>query len=170
MKLILSFVLSFFAITASAAYGPLPQKSLTICGRTYYGADVDSLIHLEGHCDAAGNWATMRLANATTGYLIVGTLNVQCIRAIPTYVGNVTAPLALYGNTDVGMNSGAAPTTPIYIGGLTAGWVGTTITAVTGGSISTNESPISFDIPNGKYPAVQCNLGPATVTYYGVLR
>ena len=156
LGLILCFLFSF-GQSALTAYAP-PTNSLTIAGMqgitAPQGANIMTLIAMQS---ANGGWSTYRDVNATsaTGYTPSGSNKFYVLgcRVVNTS-SSIFVDLELgYGNTDVGWNSGAAPTSPIYQGGMTAG--GNAARNVS--NIVLASAPVQdcttpgYYLPNGKY-------------------
>lgn len=116
--------------------------SLTIGGRVF--TDLDNLVILHGLTTANG-FATCRRGADSAGYQIPTGKKLKIFAA--TFNSRTAAsasPAFGYGNTDVGSNSAAAPTTPVY----NAGDFGQVAAAAAGNVVSYN---YFFEVPAGKY-------------------
>jgi hypothetical protein len=130
---------------------PAGLPTITIGGRVF--TDLNNLIILQGQPGANGH-ATLRTCNGLAGYTPSGSkaFRALAVRAVSSTPGPVGTHLG-YGNTDVGANSASDPAGVVWLGGTatTAGFLGS---EQFGASGSTNETPVDFTVPNGKYPCM----------------
>lgn len=133
---------------------------LTVGGRVF--TDLTSLIILYGEVSTATRYTTLRKQNGAAGYQVTAgkTLTISAMSLLyGGTVTNTTAVALLYGDTDVGINSAAAPTTPKYIGSDVNMFV--FFSALGAGATpsgpSSTLSGIDFGIPAAKYPCMQTN-------------
>jgi hypothetical protein len=168
---ILFLLITLFLAVAQAEYGPLNQKSLCVGNRCWYGTDVDNMIILHGSVDASSRYTTLRRGNDTTGYAATGT-TLKCYgMEVFGASGQVTSGKMLYGDTIV-TNDPTGPTNQIYLAGLSSTiYQGTGLTfnpGAGGGYSQPNVGRFSFyfEVPVGKYPAVQLMNGTGWAIVY----
>ena len=119
--------------------------------------DVKNLIVVRGGCGSGGNlYGTARQLNASAGYQVpVGkTFRVLAVRTLQTTLsqGINTG----YGDTDVGKNSGSAPTNSVWASGDKD-----IIGMINSSQYGEYSWPTNFTIPAGKYPACYVTTGGA---------
>jgi len=149
---------------------PGAKESITVGGRVF--TDLPNLILLQGFANTAGNITTPRAGGATAGYVVPSakTLKIQAVRLVSS-TNTISRAYLLYGDTDVGMDSGSLPTTPIYLAGG-----GISIHSLVAGAANAvglsgpgyNEIACDWRIPTGKYPAVGIS-GGGVVYLFGYL-
>lgn len=112
--LVIIFALLFTQF-AQATY--IPPCRLQVGGYCFSQTEVTNLKILYGRVTTSGRATTLRLANGTAGYQVPGG-NTLRVKVVQTICDVTTCQVGLgYGDTDVGVNSASAPTTPIYVGG-----------------------------------------------------
>lgn len=133
-----------------------PRDLLIVGNRVF--TNLTSLIVLGAQNDG-NDFATFRMmhpTHATAGYQITAGKSFQIIgvKWSVTVVGSGEYISLLYGDTDVGQDAAAAPTTPIYPGGDTR-------IGIVANSYAQDTSPLITDfwwkVPAQKYPAVRFN-------------
>lgn len=145
--------------------------SLTIGGRVF--TDISNLIVLCGGPATAARFSTLRRPNGSAGYQITAgkTFRIEAIVIFSGTAASIATYNLLYGDTDVGLDSAAAPTTPVYCGG------GATVyTAMVGrgtGGASEQFPQVfhpHFDIPATKYACITVDKAASAVFVYGYER
>lgn len=147
--------------------------SLSLGGRKFSEAELKggNMVYLIAADTGTGNYNTFREFNGTAGYVVPGgkTLRILALRlSSNATTGSQYAVKLLYGDTDVGFASAAAPTTPVYMGGSSAANYGIASLITTGGA-SQAEDIANFTVPTGKYPAFLGKNGSITVIAIGIL-
>jgi hypothetical protein len=137
---------------------PGVRPVLEIGGRLFTNLTTLKIIH--GWTNA-NNYTTLRACNATAGYQVTvsKSLYVYAMRITVLTAGASTGFYALYGDTDVGLNSVAAPTTPVYSGGSTSQYIGS------GAAVGTSEVNSDFFIAAQKYPCFHADVSSVAFFY-----
>ena len=133
--------------------------SLRVGGYTFSNPkNLKILFHYMG--GGGTKYSTGRLGSGSAGY-VVPTGFKLVIRAVKAeYNGSTVTNLSFtfgYGDTDVGLNSGSLPTSPVYFCGDS-----NMITGILGGNIASevmNGAPINFEVPAGKYFFMGAGVG-----------
>lgn len=133
--------------------------------------DLANLVIL--HCTTNANtFCSFRSPNSTSGYTVSGTLRIRAYLVTSSGSGTSVQGQPLYGDTDVGLDSGSAPTTPIYIvGGNDSGnrvFLASHAFGATGSNTQQVVGITNFTVPNGKIPAMHMSTG-SIATLYGYL-
>lgn len=126
--------------------------TITVGGRVL--TNLASLITLNAILDGTNaNWSTFRASNASAGYQVTAGKTLALVGANFSIVGAAASSggILLYGDTDVTLSSGSAPTNPVYIFGDDPG-VGVPVMNGTADGIF--GMALNFSIPSAKYPAV----------------
>lgn len=114
--------------------------------------DLANLITLAVQISSSSN-GTFRNAKtgATAGYAVTAstTLNIRALRALPNSTSAGTFVL-LYGDTDLGFNSGSAFSNPVYYGG-SSGMVAI-VFPPNNAATPYAECTVNFNVPAAKYP------------------
>lgn len=137
--------------------------TITVGGRVF--TDLTNLIQLMNYVNDT-SYATFRAPNGTAGYAVTASTTLQ-VKAVIVHPGSTGAPsISLgYGDNDVGIGSGAAPTNAVWNAGSKD------IMAVTGrgntGSVGSQGAVANFNIPAGKYPACYSSLGVVHAHIFG---
>lgn len=102
----------------------------------------------------ANTFGTFRKTQGTAGYQVTTgkTLTIHAVQLICNAGGNYTTGGLGYGDTDIGLNSAAAPTNPIYIGGSTGIQPFAASALASGGYQNVGQYPCNFTVPALKYP------------------
>jgi len=130
-------------------------NSLEVGGRTFVGSDLDDLKVLYGNVSGTNNFTTLRDSGAatTSGYQApAGGATIWVI--LPETEGSGEDVNIGYGDTDVGINSGAAPTTPKYYGNGVSSCV-ITRTSSNGTNVPQRELAVKYVVPANKYVFIQ---------------
>lgn len=98
----------------------------------------------------AAKYSTFRSANGTAGYQVTTgkTLKFRAARVVVVTAAASGGVVLGYGDTDVNIAAGAAPTNPVYLGG--SSFVRLQNLSVEGQF----SMPVRFDVPAGKYPFI----------------
>jgi len=144
------------------------DKSLTVGDYTFSKSELTSLVILYGHVGTDGGITAMRKQNGSAGYQVAASFKL-IIKAVKVASGSAGRVYPLYGDTDVGYNSGSLPTTPKFIGGYTSIAAGPP--AVASGSFNDQGAAyIDFEVPAAKYPTVYvAGAANISVIFYCVL-
>ncbi len=139
--------------------------TLEVAGRTIIG--LTNLIVLHSYM-AAQVFTTARLGNGTAGYVVPAQKQLRIV-AVLTQVVTANAGSRYYcgyGDTDVGINSVAAPTNNVSVAGAS-----TTGIVREGNAVGNTSVAIDFIVPAGKYVyAASTNAGQtAGMMFYGIL-
>jgi len=145
--------------------------SLSIGGRVFTAAEMARFqsgttgVILYGFTTTTNTWATLRTANGSTGYQVPSgkTLTVLAIRCGQFTTAQGYGPVPVYGDTDVGMSSGAAPTNPVYFAQSAATKFGPIMCNGTNGVL---ESTCEFQVPQNKYVGVYSVGANFNVAYF----
>lgn len=148
---------------AIGTLGSIPTA--TVGGRVY--TDLDNLIYLVTGVSTGGRYATFRTHNGSAGYQVT-TGKTLTISSVVNLSDTSTAYYSLlcYGDNDVGLDSAAAPTTVVRLGGLAAG-ARAHLTSVGSGNISIPALPLKFQVPATKYPAIYSSNADSIMYAYG---
>jgi len=125
------------------------MSKITVGGREL--TDLTNLKILKSYGSVANNYSEWRLEDGTQ-YTSAGAagFRVHAVK-VTNNSGNDQGVALCYGDTAVGLNSGAGPTTTIFEGGLTAQYPYGSGTEVSG----SGEYPSDFLIPTGKEPHIK---------------
>lgn len=139
---------------------------ISVGGRVF--TDVTTIIILNAYITTNGRFTTFRKNNTSAGYQVTAakTLSINAVKVNSDAAAGTSLGCTLgYGDTDVGLNSAAAPTTPIYQFGA----VGSPVLSGLQGSNTTNtmESATLFTIPATKFPVGVADGTNIAVTVYG---
>lgn len=150
---------------AIGTLGTIP--SLTVGGSVF--TDLDNLIVLGG-TNSTNAFCTLRKPNGTAGYQVTAgkTLTQRALHFTDLdTAGNSATCSLLYGDTDVGQNAAAAPTTPVYNFGTSA--ISIVNAIIAGGLDKNHEVSIFFQVPATKYPGATMGAasGIKAVLTYG---
>lgn len=149
------------------------NRSLTLGARTFNSDEIarfDSgttgvVLYALGAVTST-RYNTPRLASASSGFTVPGgkTLTIVGIMSTSNSASAIFGFVPLYGDTDVGVDGGSAPTNPVYIAGYSA-----TTTAL-GMGIATNDGSkgcaLNFSVPTGKLPCIRSMSANTTYTIY----
>jgi len=127
--------------------------------------DPQNVLTLFGQCTTANYWATLRKDADGSGYQVPSgyKLRLRAARLNPNSVATSISTQILYGDTDVGFNSAAAPTTPVYCGAS-----GMPVLTGIKSTPLVLEEALDFYVPSLKYPCAK--LGDNTVVcFFGYL-
>lgn len=119
--------------------------TILVGGRVF--VDLTNLIYLFGFNSNVNLFATLRLANATAGYQVSGTLTTYAVDGL--FESGILKAVLLYGDTDVGFSAGAAPTNPVYLAGDTA------MKVLVSNNTYSKSFAMNFQTPNTKYPCIK---------------
>jgi hypothetical protein len=158
-KFIFCFLV-LFCVQAEATYIPF-NCALTVGARCYSSAELARFesgttgVILYGNVPTDGRITTLRTSNTASGYQ-VGSGKTLTIKSV-SYVGGAGGRVIVgYGDTDVGLNSGSAPTNPVVVGGATT--VSSGFSYLSGNTsaagINTGAAYINFTAPQNKYPFI----------------
>jgi len=168
MKKLLLIIALVFSFGAEA--GKFGEREKLECGgRTI--VDMDNLVTLYGNVEVAGQWTTLIDHNDTSGYQVSGSLEIFCIRMYDSAAANLFFTIG-YGDTDVGVGSGSAPTTPIYASGRSGTGANSTTNIFmapnpdAASGLHYHEYGLSFDIPHEKYPFIKGATGTGVSQSY----
>lgn len=143
--------------------------TITVGGRVF--TDLTNLIIIMTSITTASRYGTFRKASASAGYTPSGGLTFKfgAIRMIPAgyAAGDSDSCQLLYGDNDVGVNSAAAPTTPVFPGGGTVFEMGPQAVLTLQASAYGGEGITDFVVPNGKYPGAFHNGAGSLIVYQG---
>ena len=147
--------------------GTIP--TLTVGGRVF--TDLTNLIILYGmSTTSTHNWSTLRKQNGSSGYTVTSGKTLT-INAVTCITPNSTAPAVslLYGTSDVGLDSGSAPTGAVYLaGGSSTNTIYISQCASSGSSLSQISSgSVDFQVPAGKYPCGYMNTQGCSMSTLG---
>lgn len=126
--------------------------TITVGGRVF--TDLTTLIYLEAYTATTARYTTYRKNNTSAGYQVTTgkTLSIYAIRVMTdSAAGSSAGSVLSYGDTDVGLNSAAAPTNVVYQFGDSTARIFLTTTGQTSGVFY--ESPTLFTVPATKYAA-----------------
>lgn len=144
---------------------------ITIGGAVF--TDLTNLIVATAHIVTAARYTTYRKVDASAGYQVTAakTWRIDAFMLNNPVPGGTANSQLLYGDTDVGLDSASAPTTPKYSGN-DSGFI--TVKSSWGTSGSTMTSPIVpiscnplFKVPAAKYAAFKSDGGVTGSTVFG---
>lgn len=154
--------------TQIGTLGTIP--TITVGGRLF--TDISNLIILTERVLTAARFSTLRKPNSSAGYQVTAgkTLTIEAQQSISSASSaSQYEYFLLYGDTDVGQDSAAAPTTPIYV----AGEATNTITAghYEQAASETYVMPVNlitrFQVPAAKYAAFKATSAGTVLWAYG---
>lgn len=155
--------------TPIGTLGAVP--TLTVGGRVF--TDLPNLIILYGKVVTGGRFTTLRRGNDTAGYQVTAgkTFTIGAIWGTAEVASSQAAINLLYGNTDVGLDSASAPTTPIYLAGDATNVIAAGV-ALLGAAGTPNASfssfpGLDFRVPATKYPAFKGSAVGTNLVVYG---
>lgn len=126
--------------------GNVPTMKVGSQTRGWYTfVDIASLIVI-GISTGGNGFGTLRAPNGTSGYPVTTAKTLKIYAADASELVAVGKPVGIgYGDTDVGDNSLSAPTTPIYMYGIS----NTALFILTANA--EKAAPTRFDVPASKY-------------------
>lgn len=147
--------------TPIGTLGTIP--TLDLGGRVF--TDLTTIKVLGGY-GAGGQFATLRLSTATSGYTVTNGMTLTLTTLTHAWVGGVDVAANLgYGDNDVGMGSAAAPTNAVWAFGdvvMRASYVSNA-----GPSAAQRYFHINQQTPAAKRPALNCVIGSTYGLAYG---
>lgn len=142
------------------------QKAFNLGSYNWFGSELSNVVILVGRVTTSGRCTTLRAVNGSggTGYVVPAgkTLTIYQIAVICDV--RTAQAAVLYADTDVGVNSAAAGTNPVY-----AGADSTPINIASAQDGPQGNPLIKFQVPTGKYPAVVCTGTSVSVVAFGLL-
>lgn len=147
--------------------GTIP--TFTVGGAVF--TDLTNIIITYGHVVTSGHYTTVRRQNGSAGYLPSGSKTYK-ISAFDVATGQVASSeiqlFLLYGDTDVGLDSASAPTTPKYPGNDPACKSGVLWNGAGGTpNIYLKTFCTDFTTPNTKFTSVKADGAGITFALYG---
>ena len=143
-------------------------ETLTVNGVTL--VDLTNLIILGGAVTVSARYTTLRKMDGTAGYPVTAakTFTVHAVDMHSNTSTILTAAALLYGDTDVGLSSASAPTTPVFpcddANFEIAIYSGNNSSS---SSIAKNIANVFFRVPAGKYLATKISTAAAQLIVYG---
>lgn len=153
---------------------PSQVPCIIVGGRVF--TDLDNLIEIQIYCDstAAQRYSTMRLASASSGYVVPASKSLYLSAfAAMLYTAAAAAKNIWYGygDTDVGITSAAAPTNAVYpASSIGTAWLNP---PNANGTVANPrfETAQNFVVPTGKYAFITGSSGiEFAVHAYGYAR
>lgn len=145
------------------------QKYIEIGGYKFIGTEITNMKILHAMNSTAARWGTFRLGNDTAGYQVP--VGKKLIIKVVQMDGGASETLAGcvfgYGDTDVGFDAAAAPTTPIYAYNDTG--AGPYSNMHIHGRTPVKQYVHNFEVPAQKYPFYKGGTASSTCRIYCTL-